>query len=216
MNILKVIIHNRKTLIISFLCVAVFYGSSFLPRFWPSIFSPTIRFFYFISIPLILIGVSLIGLVSMIFIFIAHRGKKLPNKLSIIAASLLLSFIVLTPLTFVGHRYRPRPLPIGSDLIVFDSKLWQTESSTDWNKGISIREQMLKDVVGNILPGKNKKEIEKLLGPSLQTDYFKSIDKDLIYYLGPERDGIMNIDSEWLLIWLDENGQFKRYKIVND
>ena len=75
---------------------------------------------------------------------------------------------------------------------------------------------MLKDVVENILPGKNKAEIEKLLGQSLKTNYFRSVDKDLIYYLGPQRDSFLNIDSEWLLIWLDEKGVFERYKIAND
>ena len=98
----------------------------------------------------------------------------------------------------------------------FDSDIWKSESSTDWNKGISLREQMLKDVVENVLPGKTKQEIENALGPSLETDYFKSVDKDLIYCLGPERDGFFNIDSEWLLIWLDKDGKFERYMIVND
>ena len=75
---------------------------------------------------------------------------------------------------------------------------------------------MLKDVVEKILPGKNKQEIESALGPSLETGYFRSLDKDLIYYLGPERDGLFNIDSEWLLIWVDENDKFERYMIAND
>ena len=75
---------------------------------------------------------------------------------------------------------------------------------------------MLKDVVEKILPGKNRQEIERVLGPSLETDYFRSPDRDLIYYLGPERDGLFNIDSEWLLIWLDEDDKFKQYIIAND
>jgi len=75
---------------------------------------------------------------------------------------------------------------------------------------------MLKDIVENILPGNNKQEIENLLGPSLGTSYFSSLNKDLIYYLGPERDGLFNIDSEWLLIWLDKDGKFERYMIAND
>ena len=79
-----------------------------------------------------------------------------------------------------------------------------------------MREQMLKHVVEKVLPGKNRQEIENILGPSLETDYFIGVDKDLIYYLGPERDGFFNIDSEWILIWLDENGKFKRYMIAND
>ena len=75
---------------------------------------------------------------------------------------------------------------------------------------------MLKDVIEKILPGKSRQEIESALGPSLETHYFSSLDKDLIYYLGPERDGFFTIDSEWLLIWVDEDGKFKRYRIAND
>lgn len=75
---------------------------------------------------------------------------------------------------------------------------------------------MLKEVIEKILPGKSRQDIENALGPSLETPYFSSLDKDLIYYLGPERDGLFNIDSEWLLIWIDEEGNFKRYMIAND
>ena len=75
---------------------------------------------------------------------------------------------------------------------------------------------MLKDVIERILPGKSIQEIESALGPSLDTRYFSSFDKDLIYYLGPERDGLINIDSEWLLIWINEEGKFDRYMITND
>ncbi len=109
-------------------------------------------------------------------------------------------------------------LPTGSDSLAFDSKLWKQESSIEWQEdGVSEREKMLKDLVENVLPGKNIEEIEKLLGPSLETNYFQSIDKDMIYYLGPERDNYFgNIDSEWLLIWTDKNGVFLRYAIMND
>lgn len=75
---------------------------------------------------------------------------------------------------------------------------------------------MLQDVVDNILPGQPKEGIEDLLGPSLETSYFSSMDKDLIYHLGPGRDGFFNIDSEWLLIWLNKEGKFDHYLIAND
>ena len=75
---------------------------------------------------------------------------------------------------------------------------------------------MLEDLIINILHGKTKFEIEELLGPSLEINYFKSIDKDLICYLGPQRDSLFAIDSEWLLIWVDENNKFEKYRIVNN
>ena len=127
----------------------------------------------------------------------------------------ILSIIILSIIVYFFLGYSK--LPHGSDLRKFDSDTWKKASSPNHNSNlISEREKMLKDLINNILPDKNRDEIEQLLGASLETSYFKSIDKDLIYYLGPERNGFMNIDSEWLLIWLDESNKFKRYKIIDD
>lgn len=195
----------------------MFWGCSFLPRLAPSLFSPKIKFLDFMSIPFILLCVTMFGFISLISLSIAKRRGNPPRGNAVAGLILFLSFAVSTPLTVALHRHLPRPLPTGSDMRPFDSATWLSESSTEWNEGISLREQMLKDLVENILPGKDRGEIEELLGPSLETNYFSNLDKDFIYCLGPERDNFfMNIDSEWLLIWLDENGKFVRYKIVND
>jgi hypothetical protein len=163
-----------------------------------------------------LVSFILFGLVSTGWILWARIKKRRANKLSVFGLSLLLSTIVLMPLTYALHHVLPRSLPYGSTLSTFDPNIWKLESSKDWNEGISIREQMLYDLITNVLPGKNKEQIEYLLGPSLETGYFRSINKDLIYYLGPERGGLFSIDSEWLLVWIDEEGIFEHYKIVND
>lgn len=125
-------------------------------------------------------------------------------------------FLLLILLSISGCSHS-NELPSGSDIRTFDSLIWRDKSSVQSDdNSISEREKMLKDLVENVLPGKTKNEIENLLGKSLETSYFKSIDKDLIYYLGPQRDNFMNIDSEWLLIWLDASGKFKEYRVVND
>ena len=74
---------------------------------------------------------------------------------------------------------------------------------------------MLEDVVKR-LHGQSRVELENILGPTLDTPYFKSTGRDLIYVTGPERDSFFGIDSEWLLIWVDENGIYKRHAIVTD
>ncbi len=129
---------------------------------------------------------------------------------------IILIIITLVTTTFLLSKCVHDELPKGSNVRDFNSTIWKSDSSTNWNNGISIREQMLNDVLENVLPGKYKQEIENILGPSLETGYFQSIDKDLIYYLGPERGNYFNIDSEWLLIWLDKDGKFKRFQILND
>ena len=50
----------------------------------------------------------------------------------------------------------------------------------------------------------------------MNTPYFQSTGRDLIYVTGPERDSVFGLDSEWLLIWLDGQGAYKRHAIVTD
>ena len=66
------------------------------------------------------------------------------------------------------------------------------------------------------MPGRDRGELEELLGPSLDTFYFASSGRDLIYPLGKERGSLAAIDSEWLLIWLDQSGRFERYEVWTD
>lgn len=74
---------------------------------------------------------------------------------------------------------------------------------------------MVKDLVENHLPGKSKDQIEKILGQSQDVGYFFQTGRDLIYRLGPEKS-YMAIDSEWLLIWLDEDGNYERSDFATD
>jgi hypothetical protein len=108
-------------------------------------------------------------------------------------------------------------LPTGSHLRSFDRAGWQDAGSADYVAGdITPRQKMLGDVVESVLPGRSRAELEKILGPSLETAYFRSSGRDLIYVLGPQRDSYLAIDSEWLLIWLDKDGRFRRYAIATD
>jgi outer membrane protein assembly factor BamE (lipoprotein component of BamABCDE complex) len=81
---------------------------------------------------------------------------------------------------------------------------------------ITPRQKMLGDVVDNVLPGKTRAEIEAILGSPEETSCFANTGRDLIYSTGPERDTPFSIDSEWLLIWLDDQGRFERYAVYRD
>lgn len=96
----------------------------------------------------------------------------------------------------------------------FDSGEWRAASSARGDTP-TVRQQMVGEVVQRLLPGRTRGEVERLLGPSLDTPYFRTAGRDLIYILGPERSFI-SIDSEWLLIWLDQAGRFRRAEIVTD
>lgn len=96
----------------------------------------------------------------------------------------------------------------------FDAAAWQ-RSWSELEEAPTVRQRMVEDVIGGVLPGKSRQDIERLLGQSRQTPYFKETGRDLIYKLGPER-GVFSIDSEWLLIWLDDRGRFRIAETVTD
>ena len=102
-------------------------------------------------------------------------------------------------------------------MLKFDTAQWRDQASLDFVGGdITARQKMLGDVVSNVLPGRDRNSLEELLGPSLDSPYFESTGRDMIYVLGRERDSLFRIDSEWLLIWLDGSDRFERYQVYTD
>lgn len=88
-------------------------------------------------------------------------------------------------------------------------------SKEEWLHDPSHRTQYVDDLIDSkILDGLSRVEVEEVLGTPDSTDYFANMGRDMIYWLGTER-GFMGIDSEWLLIWL-ENGKVVRYEIAID
>lgn len=76
-----------------------------------------------------------------------------------------------------------------------------------------IRLEMADDLIASqSLLNKTKDEVIVLLGKP-ENGYFKAY--DLVYWLGPERSWL-SIDSEWLVIKLDEKGQVKNYLLKRD
>ena len=119
-------------------------------------------------------------------------------------------------LVVVAATVLERGLPTGSHVRRFDSRVWRDPTSShDTTGDLTARQKMLGDVVENALPGRSRTEIEAILGPPSDTGNFAGLGHDLIYVTGPER-GPFSIDSEWLLIWLDEQGRFERFEVTTD
>ena len=64
-----------------------------------------------------------------------------------------------------------------------------------------------------VLVGMSQQQVSSLLGPADDTDYFRNW--DMVYWLGPER-GFLSIDSEWLVLRLDEQKRVNDFAIVRD
>jgi hypothetical protein len=121
--------------------------------------------------------------------------------------------VFVAPLLFLVACHRE--LPQSSFDRPFDPVVWQKPESHEGIDPHTPRQRMLADLMRKVLPGKSRTEIEALLGPSLDSPYFRASGRDLIYFLGPER-GLISIDSEWLLIWLDAQGRFKEARLARD
>ncbi|MDL0435874.1 hypothetical protein QQB53_08790 [Niallia sp. SS-2023] len=53
-----------------------------------------------------------------------------------------------------------------------------------------------------------------MLGSNIEMNYFKE-DDNIVYHLGMER-GLVSIDSEWLVIHLDDNRVADKVEVVTD
>lgn len=93
----------------------------------------------------------------------------------------------------------------------FDPIAWQQARNNFTN---SIRIRMVDDLLSSYqLRGMSRQQVVSILGPPDQTEYKKAW--DMVYWLGPER-GFMSIDSEWLVIRLDDQEIVKDYAIETD
>jgi len=197
--------------------VVAYFALLFIPKRSPDLRGTGLFFVYVLSLPvtaLVLLAFALWGGVGL-WRSRARRRPLSPRH----QAYALIGFVGLASFAFAMGLVRvlPSPLPTGSHLQSFDRAVWHDPRSGKYVEGdITPRQKMLADVVKNVLPGRTRAELEEILGPSLNTSYFKSGGRDLIYALGPQRDSFFTIDSEWLLIWLDKDGRFKRYAIAND
>ena len=94
----------------------------------------------------------------------------------------------------------------------FDSLEWKNAGNQ--NQYSYPRLKMADELISSrTLYGKNQEEVIELLGKPSDSGYFRSY--DLVYWLGPERSWI-SIDSEWLVIKLDDAGKVKEYKLERD
>ena len=197
--------------------LAAYFGLALVPKWWPG-FGGTLTFFvYFLSIPvvlLVLLGLAVWGVVGAIVSRI--RGRSLRGRHRALVILPLTGFLMFGSVILLAPAIRGA-LPTGSYLLEFDAAVWQDPSSAEFVEGdITPRQKMLGSLVESLAPGQGRAELEALLGPSLETPYFASTGRHLIYVLGPERDAFFGLDSEWLLIWLDASGHFVRYRISTD
>ena len=163
---------------------------------------------YTTSILLFFALAALSNLYSLIaFIWAKWRRKKM-HPLIAIGPAVSLTIIIIWNI----KPYMPSFLPSGSHLQSFNTELWIADDSTLVKEDITARQKMLGDVVENILPGKSRSEIIRLLG--LSSD--DSNQPTLNYYLGPARGDFSEIHIEFLKIHFSASDRYEEYSIISD
>jgi len=125
----------------------------------------------------------------------------LERRVKILAFCALICCAVLALLLFYERSERK-----------FDSAEWKKtrKFNEHYHPRLSMANRLIAD---HSLDGKTREEVTELLGQPSHEGYFRSY--DLVYWLGPERSWI-SIDSEWLVIKLDDTGDVKAYKLERD
>ena len=197
---------NRKSI---YIFLIAYFGFMIIPQ-WFRPFSPQF-IIWLVTLPIILLVLILLGVLGIVGVWRTKTTQILPDSRHTSYAQLsgigLLWFGISILLAYGTHfLYNHRK---------FDPEIWQNPNSVKYvSYDLTLRQRMVDDVLENVLPGSTQDEIETLLGASTNTDLFFSREYDLIYILGAERG--LGVDSEWLLIWFSDFGNFERYEITTD
>ncbi len=193
-----------------------YFGVMLIPKIYPAFGGSSGAFLLAMSLLLVAPAVLLLVGWSVGAVLVSRVRKKPLGKTSRAIGHVAFAAVLCFAAFSIASYFIAGSLPSGSHLSAFDRSLWLDPRSAEYVEGdITPRQKMLADVVAK-LPGRNRDELERMLGASPETGYFQSSGRDLIYATGPQRDSLFAIDSEWLLIWLDDMGRFERYAIVSD
>jgi len=193
--------------LITFGATSSFLAFGFFKTLWPyqSWFQPVSKV-YQISLIVFSVFIVICNLYSLITWVLSKRRSKSLNTAVAIGPTISVTILFL----YVCSPYMPQFLPNGSHLQPFNSELWIADNSIIVNDGITDRQKMLGDVVENVLPGKSRNEIIRLLG--LSSD--DSDQPTLLFYLGPARGDSSGIEVEHLRVYLDHSGKFEKYDFI--
>jgi hypothetical protein len=92
--------------------------------------------------------------------------------------------------------------------------VWWRAAKQHWSDPLHRRHRIADWLVlSDRLIGHSREDIVTLLGEPPPTEYFK--EWDMVYLLGAER-GFISIDSEWLVLRLDDRRVVREARIVRD
>jgi hypothetical protein len=110
------------------------------------------------------------------------------------------------------------PLPKGVYFRPFDSQKWRSENTLK-KSSPTIRRQMLGSLYW--FESKNWKEADLVKNLGESSEYFQGFvqngqAKKVYSYRIDDEDGLISIDSQWLVFLLNENGEIQDKRIMRD
>lgn len=207
-----------RALLAAFAVAPAYFCIWLLPHLVPSAGGWFLFFLYVLSIPvvlLVLLALFLWGCGAIANARFRGRPTRPIHRFQVGVPTV--AFFGLLSVVALG-RALPNPLPSGSHRLEFDSVAWQAEGAAAFNKAdITPRQQMLGSLLEQLDPSLAQTDLEEMLGPPHPPDYpYGAADADIHYRTGPQRDALFGLDSEWLLIYLDDSGNFLRYEMYVD
>ncbi len=131
----------------------------------------------------------------------------------ILVAAVVVGVTVAAYAGLIGYLFLAPVVEAHVKAVRFDSAKWKARS-LDGDRMWPTRLRMADDLVDSKrLARATRQQVEELLGPPDETEYFK--DWSMVYWLGPER-GTFRIDSEWLVLRLNESGVVAEFELVRD
>ena len=205
------LIKNRyvQVCLVTFVITTLYLSFGFFRSLWPyQNWFKAVSTTYALSLLFFIALIATSNLYSLVALIWAKVKKKKINPL--VAIGPTISFTILVG--FAVAPFMPKFLPSGSHMLPFDSEVWIGDHSTESNDGITERQKMLGDVVENILPGKTRNDIIRLLGLSSDDSHQPA----LLYYLGPARGDFIGVEVEWLNIYFDPTGHYEKYVVFRE
>lgn len=164
------------------------------------------------------------------FIYILHIAYSVSGLSAILLPSIFLLLMLLvfrkyTTTDFKSDRKVKREYnaiiilgitaPLLSTIILGLNEYKSIFTTEKWLHSNQERVYMVDDLLNDYeIKEMTKDEVISLLGTPSETEYFKS-DNNIVYYLGYER-GLISIDSEWLVIYFDDNEVVEKYRVLTD
>ncbi|MGA9770758.1 MAG: hypothetical protein WBV94_17080 [Blastocatellia bacterium] len=129
-----------------------------------------------------------------------------------IATIAILTLLFISPFIYMYGSIALEPIKERYNRTSFDSAKWQDKALIKSENPIRIR--MIDDLLKRYsFQGMSREEVANILGEPDKTAFFK--EWDMVYWLGPER-GFISVDSEWLVLRLNEKKEVSEYRIARD